>query len=432
MQAKKTVMANTYTNGLLDPRKPMLGPVMDGGHIVVNTAAGCWGPMITPELQGGHEVSQPVYVEGAEPGDAIVIRIESVNITSKATASGNDEPQQGRFVSDSFVDKVCPHCGAKNPKSYIEGVGENAVRCAECGAPVAPFHFTNGYTIAFDGKHQVGLTLNKEAAEKVGADPKTYMQTPDNSVQNPIVCMAPHDLVGVATRCRTFIGQLGTTPKSTFPDSHNAGDFGQALIGATHSYAKTQETLADKTDGHMDINKVRPGAVVIAPVKVKGAGVYVGDVHAMQGEGEIAGHTTDVCAEVSIQVSVLKGLDIDGPIILPNIDDVPRLAQPLTVDERLVLDHLADEFDQPGYEESAPVSFVGTGATLNDAVNNGMERCGKLFGMTIPEVMNRVTITGAIEIGRAPGVVSVSLRVPKERLAEKGLWDLVNEQYHME
>ena len=48
MNAKQTVMVNEFTNGVLDPGEPMLGPVRDGGRIVVNTAAGCWGPMLTP------------------------------------------------------------------------------------------------------------------------------------------------------------------------------------------------------------------------------------------------------------------------------------------------------------------------------------------------------------------------------------------------
>ena len=37
---------------------------------------------------------------------------------------------------------------------------------------------------------------------------------------------------------------------------------------------------------------------------------------------------------VVIQVEVLKGLAIDGPIILPRIEDVPYLARPLTGEER--------------------------------------------------------------------------------------------------
>ena len=64
-------MVNEFTNGVLDPGEPMLGPVRDGGSIVVNTAAGCWGPMLTTGRRGGHEVSKPVYVEGAGPGEDI-------------------------------------------------------------------------------------------------------------------------------------------------------------------------------------------------------------------------------------------------------------------------------------------------------------------------------------------------------------------------
>ena len=55
----------------------------------------------------------------------------------------------------------------------------------------------------------------------------------------------------------------------------------------------------------MDIDEVREGAIVIAPVKVDGGGVFAGDVHAMQGDGEVSGHTTDVAAEVTLGVEVI-------------------------------------------------------------------------------------------------------------------------------
>src|SRR6266581_3682204 len=87
----ETVLVNQFTDGLLDPERPMLGPVKDGGHIVANTTPGCWGPMITPAIRGGHEVTRPVAVVGAEVGDAIIVRIKSIAVTSLATASGNDE-----------------------------------------------------------------------------------------------------------------------------------------------------------------------------------------------------------------------------------------------------------------------------------------------------------------------------------------------------
>lgn len=431
MKAQETVFVNKLTNGILDPNLEMLGPVKDGGRIVLNTAAGCWSPMITPELRGGHEVSWPVYVEGAMPGDAVAIHIESVNVTSKATASGNDTTYPDRFIGDPFVARVCPKCGTKNPPSHLEGTGPDAVRCNKCGAPVSPFAFTNGYTIVFDDTKTLGITLNAEGATKVGENGKEYMQTPDFAIQNPIVAMAPSDLQGVAARMKPFIGQLGSTPKRPMPDSHNAGDFGSFLVGAPHEYAQTEETLKDKTDGHMDINKVRQGAILICPVKVPGAGIYAGDVHAMQGEGEIAGHTTDVCATLTLKVNVIKDLNIDGPILLPVIDDVPYLAKPLTEQEKKIAASQQAKWNQPAIEESAPVSVIGTGINLNVAIENGLNRAAELFDMTVPEVMNRTTITGAIEIGRAPGVVTITFRVPKAKLEAKNLWELVQEQYKL-
>ena len=59
----------SFTHGLVGPSLKMLGPVSDGGTITAYTAPGCWGPMITPSFTGGHEVTQPVAVEGASPGD---------------------------------------------------------------------------------------------------------------------------------------------------------------------------------------------------------------------------------------------------------------------------------------------------------------------------------------------------------------------------
>jgi formamidase len=49
--------------------------------------------------------------------------------------------------------------------------------------------------------------------------------------------------------------------------------------------------------------------------------------------------------------------------------------------------------------------------------------------MTMPEVANRATISGAIEIGRHPGVVQVTFRAPVDRLDKRGLLGYATEQY---
>jgi acetamidase/formamidase len=406
----------------------MLGPVRDGGHLLVNTAPGCWGPMITPAIRGGHEVTRPVAVEGAAVGDAIAIRIKAIDVTSVATASGNDQWMEGRFLGDPYIAGRCPGCGLMYPETRVEGIGPTAVRCASCGADATPFTFTNGYTIAFDEGRQVGVTLDRAAAERIAGDAARYAALPEGSQQNPILVFAPHDLVGLVARLRPFLGQLGTTPAIDMPDSHNAGDFGSFLVGAPHEYGIAAEDLRHRTDGHMDIDAVRAGAIVICPVKAPGGGVYLGDMHALQGDGEIAGHTADVSGTVTLQVHLLKGLGIDGPIILPLEEDLPFLARPLSADERARSAALARAWGvEP--EESAPISVVGSGPDLNSATDNGLERAAWLLEMEVPEVRNRATITGAIEIGRHPGVVQVTFRAPLDRLEKRGLLPLVADQY---
>lgn len=426
-KATETLLVNSFIDGVLDPEKEMLGPVKDGGHIIANTAPGCWGPMITPCIRGGHEVTEPVYVEGAEPGDAIVIKIHSIHVTSLATASGNDQPVDGRFLGDPFVAVQCPECGTLYPDTVIEGIGQEAIRCAACHADVTPFVFTNGYTIGFSENGDVGVTLAKEAAETIGRDGRSYMKTPDASVQNPIVTFAPHDLVGTVARMGPFLGQLGTTPSKPLPDSHNAGDFGSFLVGAPHEYAVTQEELDEhRTDGHMDISRVRAGATLICPVKVAGGGVYLGDMHAMQGDGEIAGHTADVSGIVHLQVNVLKGVYLEGPLLLPNEEDLPYTAKPFTEAELKSARAVAAQWGMKELEESLPISVLGTGPTLNEATDNGLKRAADLFGVTVPEIMNRATITGSIEIGRHPGVVTITFLVPKPYLQKAKLLQVVS------
>ena len=82
-----------------------------------------------------------------------------------------------------------------------------------------------------------------------------------------------------------------------------------------------------------------------------------------------------------------------------------------------------------GAAAGAPVSVVGTGPDLNTATDNGLARAAELLDMTVPEVMNRATVTGAIEIGRHPGVVQVTFRAPADRLEARGLLTYAQEQY---
>jgi acetamidase/formamidase len=152
-------------------------------------------------------------------------------------------------------------------------------------------------------------------------------------------------------------------------------------------------------------------------------------MHALQGDGEIAGHTADTSGTVTLQVEVMKGLGIDGPVLFPLEEDLPFLAKPLRGSERERALALARRHGMDALEESMPISVIGTGPDLNSATDNGLARAAELLDMTVPEVMNRATIAGAIEIGRHPGVVQVTFRAPADRLQARGLLSYAEEQY---
>ena len=430
--ARRSVVVDSFTNSVLDPDGPMLGPVENGGTIIANTAPGCWGPMITPSLRGGHEVTQPVLVAGAEIGDGVAIRIRDITVTSIATASGHDSSPEGFCLGDPYVAARCPTCDTVWPETHIEGVGQDSVRCNVCGNAVKPFEIVHGYTVTFDDTRAVGLTVTKQAAETMARRADHYSALPDASLQHSILNFAPSDMPGTLVRMRPFLGQLGTCPSMAMPDSHNAGDFGAFLVGAPHAYGITAEQLAEhKTDGHMDIDAVRAGAILVCPVKVKGAGIYMGDMHAGQGDGEIAGHTMDVAGSVTLQVQVVKNYPLDGPVLFPLEEDLPPMARPFTEAEKAKAQRLAAQWGVAEIEPLAPISVIGTAANLNAAIDNGLARAAKLLGVTVAEIRNRDTINGAIEIGRAPGVIQVTFLAPLSKLDAVGLGDFAREQYRL-
>ena len=416
---------------VLDPSQPFLGPVDSGGTIVARVSPGCWGAMITPDYPSGHEVTNPVAVEGAEVGDAIAVKIKKITVLSLATTSGTDSPQPGHFVGDPFVAKRCPSCGTTNPKTYVEGVGEEAIKCASCHVAVKPFRLENTYTILMDEERQVAVTVPPSVAREIAEDANHFSALPRESKQYSANLLARGEIPGLIAPLRPMVGNIGSCPAVRMPASHNAGDFGGFLVDALHDYAITRAELEQRTDGHMDVNEVVEGTTVIVPVKVPGGGIYVGDVHAMMGDGEIAGHTTDVSAEVVVEVSVIKGLQLEGPILLPLVEDLPKIVCPRTSEQLAKAKRIAGTHEFELEEDALPIQVLGSGNDLNDAVANGLQRISRLFDLPLPEVRNRCTITGQAEIGRLPGIVQVSMLVPAQMLKRLGIWELVTRQYQV-
>ena len=419
------VSVDKYSHGLIGPDVGFFGTVRSGDRIRAVTPPGCWGPMITPDFRGGHEVTQPVYLEGAEVGDAIAIFIEEVKVVSLAASSGVMRLSKLAFGDDPFVDKKCPKCGTRWPKSKVVGTGQDCVHCDNCGAEVSAFHFEEGYTVAFDKETGTSLAVDEEHAHSYAIRARKYASLPENSEQNPILLYEPHSLTGLPVRVRASVGNIGTIPSATIPDSHNAGDFGSSLVGAQHEYSLTKEQLDSmRTDGHLDCKDVRPGAILLCPVKVRGGGIYMGDAHSIIGTGELALHAIDVTASITVRVRLLKNINLEGPLLFPNVSDLPDIAKPFSKSERRAFASFGKRLRIRPELDLRPLQFIGSGETINSATENAVSRASRFLDISRAEVLNRGTVSGSVQISRLPGVVQLSLLLPYKLLEQKGIADL--------
>lgn len=414
---------------VLDPSEPMRHRVSPGGHVLITTAPGCWGPMITPDFPSTHEVSSPIYVEGAAPGDAVAIILHDVRQISRATTSGTHRVDSLHVAGDPGISPRCPNCGLVNPPTKRAGTGAKAIRCVACGAAVAPYQLANGYTMLFNDSRTVGVTVPKQVSDRIALEPELYTGLPPGSSQYSANVLATPRISNFAARIELMVGNIGTLPAVTVPSSRNAGDFALKLVGVSAGLALTEEDVVRLTDSHSDINEVRAGAVMLAPVRVPGAGVFVGDVHAMQGDGELAGHTTDVVAQVHLEVRLVKGLDLPGPVLLPRLEDLSRILRPFTEEEWNESKLLAHQNGFVLDGATLPIEIIGTGRNVNVATENAIERACRLTRWEWDDVRNRATIAGGVRIGRFPGVVQLGIKIPPQMAQEWGILELLVEHY---
>jgi acetamidase/formamidase len=77
-------------------------------------------------------------------------------------------------------------------------------------------------------------------------------------------------------------------------------------IGVSPSYEAIQTLAPGPHGGNMDCSDVKPGNRIFLPINVDGALFGLGDVHAVQGDGEICGTAVEIQAEVTVKFDILK------------------------------------------------------------------------------------------------------------------------------
>jgi acetamidase/formamidase len=85
-------------------------------------------------------------------------------------------------------------------------------------------------------------------------------------------------------------------------------------IGVAPRFGRIEPTLTPgEYGGNMDCVETCEGTTIYLPVWVRGAYLSFGDIHALQGDGELNGTALEVTAEVTLDIEVLKGRQAEWP-----------------------------------------------------------------------------------------------------------------------
>ncbi|MCK7478412.1 MAG: acetamidase/formamidase family protein [Candidatus Moduliflexus flocculans] len=205
-------------------REPVL-TLKPGDTLETNTLWSDW--FVGKDAPWPGEVG-PIAIEGAEPGDTLVVRILKIRPNAPLGRSGT---------------------------SIVYGSVTATTSTPMLNEPVPDKMFL--WKIAGDGRSAV-------------------LDLPNSRLKQARVDLVP------------MLGRLATAP----PDD-------QAVPGGVPS----------TFGGNMDTSEAREGTTVYLPVYHEGAGFYFGDVHALQGDGEVIGSGIETSADVAFEFGLLEKED---------------------------------------------------------------------------------------------------------------------------
>jgi acetamidase/formamidase len=182
-------------------------------------------------VKGDNPLTGPFYIEGAQPGDILVVKPLEITVDGKQGAGGI-APGWGALTKSVYTPMLHPDLPEKVWIYDIDGA-----------AGTATFHAKDS----------------------------------DFNVKIPI---------------KNFFGCIGVAPaKGESRMSITPGEWG----------------------GNMDATEAGVGNTIYLPVSVPGALLYLGDGHAAQGDGEVAGTGIEVPLRTRFEVGLIKGQSINWP-----------------------------------------------------------------------------------------------------------------------
>ncbi len=234
------VYTNTYYR-TFSRLYPVLQKIQPGDTVVTRcTDSGGQDEQGVHRSEPGNPLTGPFYIEGAEPGDGIAVRLVKVRCNRNW---GYTSYRLGLYaLTPDHVEKV-----------YSSDYKMDLMRKGRSNM------------VPWDIDVQKAMVKLREPVSKV------------------------HKLEFPA---RPMLGCIGVAPAGDFaPTSGPSGAWG----------------------GNIDYNEIAEGATVHLPVYHHGALLYVGDGHALQGDGESLGTGIETSMDVEMVVTVRKKADYTGP-----------------------------------------------------------------------------------------------------------------------
>src|SRR5688572_19939749 len=257
----KPVVAETYYN-TFSRAHPPLARIRPGETVVTKTIdASGRDETGSVRARPSNPLTGPFYVEGAEPGDALIVRFSRVRMNRNW---GWSAYRLGLY--------------SLTPES-IEGIYPNRYRPNEIIAERAN-------VVPWD------LDLERQMVR---------LREPSSAV---------HRLEFPA---KPMLGCVGVAPAGDFaPTSSPSGSYG----------------------GNLDYNEIGEGSTVMLPVYHAGALLFIGDGHALQGDGEPIGTGVETSMDVEFTVELRKRANLSNPRLenaeyIVSIGSQPEFVSPL-------------------------------------------------------------------------------------------------------
>ena len=256
------------------------------------------------EVGAIHPLTGPIYVKGAEPGDAL--EIEFLDIAAADRAFSAIMPGLG-FLRDVMAEPFLVHWTLREGWATSEQIP--GVRI-----PGAPF---------------MGISAVAPSAEKLEQWRKREQALADRGG----MVFAP-DAAGAVPG-----GACGLTGLRTLPPRENGGNF--------------------------DVKQLTEGAKLVLPVFTEGALFSTGDGHFAQGDGEVCVTAVEMAADLSVRFKLHKGLAASRPFTAPVFAREDYYGDPEFIAPKRLLGVMGLPITDDGVNEGENLTLACRNAVLN-------------------------------------------------------------------